>query len=142
MPTTYWFFNTDETESGGKGAYHEMISQSCVAAWGDCVRTDGALQMLLMPAEKDVVFLYCAGRGIIASGEFTDEQPFAADTVFAGDREYHRKIRGLTVLPDPLTFADILDATSYQLPVRHILCRIRNASALKFILNHFGDARD
>jgi hypothetical protein len=86
--------------------------------------------MLLKPKKTDVVFLYCAGRGIVASGEFTEERPFAADTVFTGDREYHRKIAELRVLRNPLTFADVFKGTGYQLPVRHILCKIRNASAL------------
>ena len=30
-----FFFNTDETESEGKGAHQRMIDESCIAAWGD-----------------------------------------------------------------------------------------------------------
>jgi hypothetical protein len=32
--TTYWFFNTDESESEGEGAHQRMIDESCIAAWG------------------------------------------------------------------------------------------------------------
>jgi hypothetical protein len=137
----HWFFNTDESEAEGEGAYHEMINESCIAAWGNC-RNQGALQMLKRPAERDMVFFYCARRGIIASGEFTEDPPFAADSVFAGDREYHRKIVNLKVLPNPLTFADVLEETKYRLPVRHILCRIKNPSAVRSILNHLGEVCD
>ena len=36
MQNPYWFFNTDESEIEGEGAYMEMLNRSVIAAWGDC----------------------------------------------------------------------------------------------------------
>ena len=54
--TTYWLFNTDETEEEGKGAYERMIERSCIAAWGGC-KNLGAEKTLQKPQASDVVFL-------------------------------------------------------------------------------------
>ena len=89
----YWLFNTDETEDEGEGAYQKMIDQSCIAAWGNC-RNQGAKKTLQKPRTGETLFFFCARRGIIASGQVKDGQPFRATSVFGGeaDREYHRAI--------------------------------------------------
>src|SRR6266699_2309949 len=86
MTQTYWLFNTDETEAEGEGAYQKMIDQACIAAWGSC-RNQGAKRTLEKPRPGETVFLFCARRGIIASGQVTDEQPVARNSVFGGEAD-------------------------------------------------------
>jgi hypothetical protein len=137
---TYWLFNTDETEEEGEGADRRMIEQSCIAAWGDC-KSLGAEKILQKPQSGDVVFLFCARKGIIARGQLTDEQPFASTSVFPnGHDEYQRAIDNLKVLPEPLAVADILKESGYSLPYRHIVCRLKHEPAIRFIMNHFAKA--
>lgn len=133
----YWFCNTDEAEPVGKGAYKKMIEQSCIAAWGNCGEL-GAELTLQKPVKGDKVFLFCAGKGIVAGGQVTDTQPFSSNSVFNEKRsgEFHRPIEKLKVLKKPLSVADIKNATGYVLPYRHIVCRISDHSAVKFILEH------
>lgn len=59
--TAYWFFNTDETESEGEGAHQRMIDQSCIDAWGDCIRRGGAKESLEQPEDRDMVFSFVLG---------------------------------------------------------------------------------
>ena len=98
-PQAFWFFNTDESEVEGKNAHEKMIKQSCMAAWGYC-RGQGADKVLRLPAPGDMVFLYRAGYGIVASGICTKEEPFASRTVFAQRGEYHRWLANFKVLPE------------------------------------------
>ena len=62
-----WFFNTDESEQPGKGAYKRMINQSCIAAWGNC-RGKGADEILKVPVAGERVFLFRVGFGIASLG--------------------------------------------------------------------------
>jgi EVE domain len=140
--TTYWFFNTDETELVGEGAHQRMIDRSCIAAWGDCIRHGGAKETLEQPEYGDTVFLFRSGHGIVAIADVTDEPPTPSTTIFPdGDREFKRPVRNLRVAAKPLSFAAIRDATGYDLPCRHIVCRVRNDSAVKYILRYFADAK-
>jgi hypothetical protein len=134
----YWYFNTDETEDEGKNAYEEMINQQCVAAWGYC-RGKGAEKLLQRPRTNDVVFLYRAGFGMVACGTFTEKAPVESQTVFAQEGEYHRQLDNLRILSQTklLSAHDIREATGYELPARHILCKIHNASANTFLTDYF-----
>jgi hypothetical protein len=137
MGKTYWLFNTDETEDEGEGAYRKMIAQSCIAAWGSC-RNQGAKKTLERPQSGETVFLFCAGRGIIASGQVTEKQPIVGNSVFGGeaDGEFHRHIENVKELGQPLTVSEIFNKTKYHLPYRHILCELKSPLAVQFIVNH------
>jgi hypothetical protein len=140
--TTYWFFNTDESESEGEGAHQRMIDQSCIAAWGRCIRHGGAKETLEQPQFGDTVFLYRAGHGIVAIADVTDEPPTPSTTVFPdGDREFKRAVRNLRAAPQPLSYAVIRDATGYNLPCRHIVCGIHDDAAVKYILRYFANSK-
>jgi hypothetical protein len=140
--STYWFFNTDESESEGEGAHQRMIDQSCIAAWGNCVRHGGAKETLEQPEYGDTVFLFRAGHGIVAVADVTDEPPTTSTTIFPdGDREFKRPVRNLRVAAEPLSCSAIREATGYDLPCRHIVCRVKNDSAVKYILRYFADAK-
>jgi HNH endonuclease len=137
---TYWLFNTDETEEEGEGADLRMIDHSCIAAWGNC-KGYGAEKTLQKPLSGDEVFLFCARKGIVGKGQLTDEPPFASDSIFpTGHDEYQRLMENLEVLPEPLAVADILKETGYSLPFRHIVCKLKNERAIKFIVNYFNNA--
>ena len=137
----YWFFNTDESELQGEGAHQRMIDQSCIAAWGRCIRHGGAKETLEQPRFGDTVFLYRAGHGIVAMADVTDDPATPSKTVFPdGPREYKRPVRNLRVA-EPLTYAAIRDATGYNLPCRHIVCAIHDSAAVKYILRHFAKAK-
>lgn len=135
MNESYWLFNTDETEPEGEGAYLEMIERSVIAAWGHC-RGTGASGTLNKPDEGETVFFFRAGHGIIASGQVT-VRAFRAETVFGQPDEYHRTITCLRVLPSPLTVAEIRENTGYDLPCRHIVCRLNDDDGVRFIVEHF-----
>jgi len=135
MNESYWLFNTDETEAEGEGAHLEMIGLSRMAVWGHCRRT-GACGTLNKPEEGETVFFFRAGQGIIASGQVTGEA-FRGDTVFGQEGEYHRTIKNLRVLPCPLTVAEIRENTGYDLPCRHIVCRLNDEDGVRFIREHF-----
>ena len=81
MARIAWFFNTDESEKEGKGAYQKMIDQSCIAAWGEC-RGNGAEATLNKPGDGDIVFLYRAGFGVVASATCTGESSFKGKSIF------------------------------------------------------------
>ena len=134
MNESYWLFNTDETEAEGEGAHLEMIAQSRIAAWGHC-RGTGACGTLNKPVEGETVF-FRARQGIIASGQVTG-QAFSGDTVFGQEGEYHRTVSNLRVLPCPLTVAEIRENTGYDLPCRHIVCRLNDEDGVRFIREHF-----
>lgn len=135
MNESYWFFNTDETEEVGKGAYKKMIAQRRIAAWGDC-RNKGACETLNEPEVGETVFFFVAGQGIIASGQVKGKA-FREDTVFGAKGEFHRTISNLRKLPVPLTVAEIRENTGYDLPCRHIVCRLLDEDGLRFIREHF-----
>lgn len=138
----YWFFNTDESESEGEGAHQRMIDESCIAAWGTCIRHGGAKETLEQPEYGDTVFLFRAGHGIVATAEVMDDPPIPSTTIFPdGDREFKRPVRNLRVAGEPLSCAAIRDATGYDLPCRHIVCRIRNDAAVKHILSYFANGK-
>lgn len=133
-----WFFNTDESEQPGRGAYKRMISESCVAAWGDC-RGKGAEELLKGPSAGERVFLFRVGFGMVATGLFDNQEPYSCNTVFNEKGEYHRTVTDLLVLPETniLSFDIILQNTGYNLPVRQILCRIHDDIAAKFMEDYF-----
>lgn len=135
MNESYWLFNTDETEAQGEGAHLEMIAQSRIAAWGDC-RGTGACATLDKPEEGESVFFFRAGHGIIATGEVAG-RAFSADTVFGQEGEFHRSINNLRVLPCPLSVAEIREKSGYDLPCRHIVCRLNHKDGVRFIREHF-----
>ncbi len=138
----FWLFNTDETEKEGEGAYQKMIDQSCIAAWGSC-KNQGAKKTLAKPQPGETVFLFCAGRGIIASGQATEEPPFVSKSIFGAgnaEGEYHRVVDNLRVLETPLTVAEVMKATGYQLPYRHIVCRLNDPAAVQYIIRHIDNA--
>jgi phosphinothricin acetyltransferase len=76
-----WFFNTDEGETEGIGAYVKMIDQSCVALWNFANPRSPEAE-LSRPASGDRVFFYLNKVGFIATGLFTDEAPTSNDLVF------------------------------------------------------------
>ncbi len=135
MNERYWLFNTDETEQEGEGAHWDMLDLSVIAAWGHC-RGTGARRTLDKPAEGETVFFFLAGHGIIASGEVTG-RAFKATTIFGQPDEYHRTVSNLRVLPCPLTVAEIRENSGYDLPCRHIVCRLNDEDGVRFIVNHF-----
>lgn len=140
VETMYWFFNTDESESVGKGAHQRMIEQSCIAAWGTCIRHGGAKETLEQLGCSDTVFLFRAKHGIVAIADVTDEAPTPSTTVFPdGEHEYKRPVQNLRVAAAALSCAAIRDATGYDLPCRHIVCRIRKDVAVKYILSYFAN---
>jgi hypothetical protein len=136
---TSWFFNTDESEQEGRHAHEEMINQSCIAAWGYC-RGQGADNVLRLPNAGEMVFLYRAGYGMVASGICTEEQPVRSRTVFAQKGEYQRHLINLKILPSdrPLSCATIRERTGYYLPVHNILCKIHSPRAARFLANYFN----
>ena len=140
--STYWLFNTDETEPEGKGAHQRMIDQSCIAAWGDCIRHGGAKSTLEQIEFGNTVFLFRAGHGIVAIADVLEGPPVPSRTIFpSGKREFQRPIGSLRVASKPLSCTAIRDATGYDLPGRHIVCRIHNASAVKHVLQYFSPKR-
>jgi hypothetical protein len=76
-----WFFNTDEGEPEGKGAYVKMLENSCIALWNFKGKGDPE-QILSKPTAGERVFYYLNRVGFIATGIFTNEPPFPDDTVF------------------------------------------------------------
>ena len=137
MSNRYWLFNTDETEPEGEGAYQDMLAQSVIAAWGNC-KGVGAELTLNRPDAGETVFFFLAGTGIIASGQLTG-RAFKADTIFAQDGEYHRKVKNLRrKLRNPLTVADIRENTDYNLPARGcIVCQLHDESGARYIAKYF-----
>jgi hypothetical protein len=135
MDEDSWLFNTDETEQEGEGAWQDMINRSVIAAWGHC-RGIGARRMLDKPGDRETVFFFRAGHGIIASGQVRGVA-FQANTIFGQPDEYHRTVINLRVLPVPLTVAEIRESTGYLLPYRHIVCRLTDEDGIRFIREHF-----
>jgi hypothetical protein len=133
-----WFFNSDESEKPGKGAHDRMISQSCVAAWGDC-RGKGADELLVLPSAGDGVFLYRVGFGMVVMAIFDDHEPLPSRSVFNEQGEYHRTVGSLLILPQAniLSSLHILQETGYHVPARQILCRIHDAGAAAFMKGYF-----
>lgn len=135
MNETCWLFNTDETEAEGEGAHRHMLDLSVIAAWGHC-RGSGAEVTLNRPAEGDTVFFFLAGQGIIASGQVGGPS-FRANTIFDQGDEFHRTVNNLRVLPGPLTVAEIREGSAYDLPCRHIVCRLNDEAGVRFLREHF-----
>jgi len=79
--TGSWFFNTDEGEPEGKGAYMKMLDNSCIALW-NFRDTRHPEQMLSKPAAGERVFYYLNRVGFIATGVFTNEPPAPDDSIF------------------------------------------------------------
>lgn len=137
---SYWLCNTDETEQQGKGAYQKMLDQSCIAAWGSC-REQGAEKTLNKPHAGDTVFLFCAGRGIIAKGNVTKELAAKSKSVFPAHakKEFKRPIGNLQKLEHSLSVTEIRSETGYELPYKHTVCEIHNLDAIQFILDRFSN---
>jgi hypothetical protein len=139
---SYWFVNTDESETEGEGAHLRMIDECCIAAWGTCIRHGGAKETLEQPESGDTVFLYRCGYGIVAVADVTDESPTPSTTIFPGeDGEYKRPVRNLRVAKEPLSCTAIREATRHDLPYRHIVCRIHNDAVVKYILDYFAKGK-
>ena len=114
---TYWFFNTDEAEAPGQGAYLLMLQQSCIAAWG---KKYNANALLAKPLAGDCVFFYVDKVGIVAKATFTTSGPFSSKSIFRKQTqgEFHRNVVEL-VRPQggPLSHAFVRQKTHYYLPV-------------------------
>ena len=41
------------------------------------------------------------------------------------------------MLPDPLTVAKIREGSAYDLPCRHIICRLNDEAGVRFLREHF-----
>ncbi len=121
-----WFFNTDEGEPEGAGAYLKMIENSCIALWE---YLDTA-KKLSRPEPGDRVFFYLNGVGIIATGIFTDEPPMSSNLIFGKqtEQEFIRTVSDLISVENrfALTSQEAADM-GYNLPCLSSLCRISNA---------------
>jgi Endonuclease NucS len=94
--TASWFFNTDEGEPEGKGAWAKMLANSCIALWYPQDKADPE-KKLAVPIAGERVFFYLNKTGFIATALFTEEPPVPDDTVFpkGTPRAYHRRVSGL-----------------------------------------------
>jgi len=94
--TANWFFNTDEGEAEGKGAYAGMLERSCIALW-DFKGKVNPEKVLSKPVVGERVFFYLNGVGFIATGLFTDESPISDDTIFrkGTPRAFSRRVSNL-----------------------------------------------
>lgn len=99
--TASWFFNTDEGEAEGKGAYVKMLDKSCIALWVLKGRLDPE-KSLSKPASGEKVFFYLNKVGFIATGQFTNEPPTSDDSIFrAGTpNAFSRSVSNLIVVPN------------------------------------------
>ena len=135
MNPNYWYFNTDEGEKEGKGAYLKMIQMGVFATWGSCHGT-GAEATLNRPKKGEVVYFYLAGSGIIARG-VAGEKAYKDDTIFVGAHgEFHRAVNDLKVLDYALTHAEVKSA-GYYLPGQHIVCRIGSDKGIQYVERRF-----
>jgi hypothetical protein len=98
--TASWFFNTDEGEAEGKGAYVKMIDKSRIALWVFKSKLDPE-KSLSKPVFGERVFFYLNKVGFIATGIFTDEPPISDDTIFlkGTPRAFSRSVTELIALP-------------------------------------------
>ncbi|PSH05613.1 MAG: hypothetical protein CXZ00_00230 [Acidobacteria bacterium] len=121
--TVDWFFNTDEGEISG--AYVRMLEDSCVALWG----YPNAAEKLSRPASGERVFFFLNRVGVIATGIFTDEPPFASNKIFGKEteREFRRNVSNLISVANEhaLTVSEV-GQMGYKLPCISSLCRITN----------------
>ena len=134
----YWLFNTDETESAGKGKHEVMLRKQIVAAWGSC-RGLGAEATLNRPKPGDVIFYFRAGHGVIARAVANESFSAPEKSVFREAGEYSRPISQLQILPDaaPLTVSEIKSHSGYQIPYRQIMARILDAKATAYMDRRF-----
>lgn len=138
QPGECWLFNTDETESAGKGKHEVMLRKQIVAAWGSC-RGLGAEATLNRPKPGDVIFYFRAGHGVIARAIANESFSVPEKSVFREAGEYSRAISQLQILPDaaPLTVAEIKSHSGYQIPYRQIMARILDAKAAAYMDRRF-----
>jgi len=94
--TASWFFNTDEGEAEGQGAYVKMLESSCIALWQFKGKRDPEKE-LSKPAQGERVFLYLNRVGFIATGLFTDYPPVADNSIFlkGTPRTFIRRVTNL-----------------------------------------------
>jgi len=138
MQNPYWFFNTDESEIEGEGAYIEMLNRSVIAAWGDC-NGNGAERTLNKPKDGDQIFYFLAGTGIIASGKVSG-LAFQANTIFRQASEFHRTVVELIDRRrNPLTTKEVREVTGYHLPAKKIVCQMWHKGGVEHIARCFGN---
>jgi hypothetical protein len=94
--TASWFFNTDEGEAEGKGAYARMLEKACVALWTLSGNIDPEKD-LSKPASGERVFFYLNKVGFIATGLFANEPPVPDDSIFrqGTPRAFSRRVSNL-----------------------------------------------
>lgn len=99
--TASWFFNTDEGEAEGKGAYAKMVDKSCIALWVFKGRLDPE-KSLSKPASGERVFFYLNKVGFIATGIFTNEPPTSDDSIFreGTPNAFSRPVSNLIAVPN------------------------------------------
>jgi hypothetical protein len=97
--TASWFFNTDEGEDEGKGAYAKMLDKSCIALWVFKGKLDPE-KSLSKPASGERVFYYLNKVGFIATGLFTNEPPISDDWIFRNGtpRAFSRPVSDLVTV--------------------------------------------
>jgi hypothetical protein len=79
--TDTWFFNTDDGEAEGKGAYVKMLDTPCIALWKFKGKRDPEKE-LAKPLAGERVFYYLNDVGFIATALFTNEPPIPDSQVF------------------------------------------------------------
>jgi hypothetical protein len=120
-----WFFNTDEGEPEGVGAYVRMLENSCIALW----EYPDTEKKLSKPKPGERVFFYLNGVGIIATGIFTIEPPISSNLIFRKQtqQEFIRRVSDLlSVANDSAITVSEVAQMGYVLPCVSSLCRISN----------------
>lgn len=130
MNQNYWLFNTDETEREAEGAYREMIDQNVIAAWGYS-RGTGHREPLINPKKARPFLL--PGQERPYCERASDGPRVQGEDGFRSKSEYHRAVNNLQLLPAPLTVAEIRERSGYNLPCRHIVCRLNDKAGVRFI---------
>jgi hypothetical protein len=98
--TASWFFNTDEVEPEGKGAYAKMLDKSCAALWVAKGKKLDPEKALSKPASGERVFFYLKEVGFIATGLFTNDPPIPDDSIFrkGTPRAFSRRVSDLVTV--------------------------------------------
>jgi hypothetical protein len=88
------------------------------------------------PSEGDRIFLFVAGKGVVAVGRVGAGPAFRSDTIFRGKfgNEHDRPVTWEdSVAPDEAVTIHDTKRWGYYLPVRLTLCRMRDGEAAEKI---------
>lgn len=128
MGSGNWFFNTDEAEAEGRGAYRQMLVKSCVAVWRFKDSRDPR-QVLSRPSAGERVFLYLKKIGFIATGIFAGDDVVPDESIFGpgAPEAFSRKLVDLVSVPKSraVTLAELKQMKG-RLNYRSTLCQIRD----------------